>query len=1176
MKIKKKPTFILRILAVILSIAILPIGVLTVSASSLGDSEDAPYLITNASELVQFATDVNNGVSTLKKYYKLTADIDISSYDNWTPIGSKEHAFIGSFDGDNHTINGLTIAHTASAEDKGYFNIGLFGSVGAAYGYTQGTTCLKNIKLTNVSINCQGGGLVYAGGLVGGASYTAIDNCSSSFASGKSVQAPNAGGLIGVISGGSCTNLSNSSDVIGNGIYTSCAQSTAGGIAGMVQNCNFNNVSNSGMIKMSTSGNGPYLDWCVGGVIGYCSAFGSPLTGVSNSGSVSGPYNVGGIVGSTQVNDGGDYFSISQSFNIGKITSSGTNAGGIVGYSSRISIDQCFNYGAINSGGRAGGITAYCLNVGISNCYNTESINGGADVGGICGYMMDSNSSLNQSYNTGFVHSTYKYDNFSFVGSVVGAFDGKSTTNNFFALGINPELDSAVRPGYGRANSVLICKPLTVQQMTNDSVLDSANDAGLMSTLGSKWVKRTTDTAIYYPELKFFYTSSNSDTRATSRQSVMATIPPTYGFSINPSTDGNFPKTSSGYSSVDPYTVEVKNTGTGDTGNITVGMYPMGTYDFSGSFKLSKTAIDSISEGGSDSFSITPLPGLTAGTYKLNVIVVSEKRFINPFYYNVTLTLTVGDEPTVKGGPRTIDLCGIPGGGTPKLYRDDDTIVNITPTKNPDGTYTYKDLEPGTYYATKTVEDTESGPSNKVTVSDVIPETPETPSAPALTGGKRTITVKDVTEGATLKLYKADGTIVTATPTQNEDGTYSYTDVEPGTYYVTQTVGDTESGNSNTATVSDVTPETPLAPTLTGGTRTITVKDVTEGATLKLYKADGTIVTATPTQNEDGTYAYTDVEPGTYYVTETVGDTESGNSNTATVSDVTPETPSAPTLTGGTRTITVKDVTEGATLKLYKADGTIVTATPTQNADGTYSYTDVEPGTYYVTQTVGDTESGNSNTATVSDVIPETPETPSAPTLTGGTRTITVKDVIKGATLKLYKADGTIVTAIPTQNADGTYSYTDVEPGTYYVTQTVEDTESGNSSTVTVTGETHQAPNAPTLTGGKRTITVKDVTKGATLKLYKADGTIVIAIPTKNPDGSYTYMDLKPGDYYVTQTVNGSESGHSSTFSIAENAAISNKLPKTGDSTSVALLIGLLSLSLLIISVMLKRRKQNS
>ena len=167
-----------------------------------------------------------------------------------------------------------------------------------------------------------------------------------------------------------------------------------------------------------------------------------------------------------------------------------------------------------------------------------------------------------------------------------------------------------------------------------------------------------------------------------------------------------------------------------------------------------------------------------------------------------------------------------------------------------------------------------------------------------------------------------------------------------------------------------------------------------------------------------------------------------------TVSDVTPKTPSAPTLTVGTKKIVIKDVTDGATLKLYKDDGTIVTTAPTKNTDGTYTYTNVDPGTYYVIQTVGGTESEPSSMVTVSDVKPKTPSTP---TLAGGAKKIVIKDVIGGATLKLYKADGTIVKAAPTKNADGTYTYTSVKPGTYYVTQTVNGVESKHSSTFSVT-----------------------------------------------------------------------------------------------------------------------------
>lgn len=90
-------------------------------------SKSNPYLIATAEQLSKLASEVNSGVSTYGKYYKLSADIvihenvmDVSTSDlraggkfpNFTLIGDYSSetdykAFRGTFDGDGHTISGL-------------------------------------------------------------------------------------------------------------------------------------------------------------------------------------------------------------------------------------------------------------------------------------------------------------------------------------------------------------------------------------------------------------------------------------------------------------------------------------------------------------------------------------------------------------------------------------------------------------------------------------------------------------------------------------------------------------------------------------------------------------------------------------------------------------------------------------------------------------------------------------------------------------------------------------------------------------------------------------------------------------------------------------------------------------------------------------------------------------
>ena len=111
-----------------------------------GDGPDVPVegetiSISNASELVTFATRVNSGdEAAAKATVTLTADIDCSSLTSWTPIGNctlptwahnnvvtSGMLFTGTFDGQNHSIKNLKMNFTPSDANGAW---GFFGGIG--------------------------------------------------------------------------------------------------------------------------------------------------------------------------------------------------------------------------------------------------------------------------------------------------------------------------------------------------------------------------------------------------------------------------------------------------------------------------------------------------------------------------------------------------------------------------------------------------------------------------------------------------------------------------------------------------------------------------------------------------------------------------------------------------------------------------------------------------------------------------------------------------------------------------------------------------------------------------------------------------------------------------------------------------------------------------------------
>lgn len=146
-----------------------------------------PYVILTAEDLDHIRDHLNSN-------YKLGADIDLSSYTNWEPIGDYGGAFGGNFDGNDYTISNLTI-------DSSSNDVGLFGYASSSIAYAEQT--IENVRLENVNITSRSL-TASVGGLAGiTQSYTNVKRISvSGTITGE-------GNIVGGITGGS-SHISNS------------------------------------------------------------------------------------------------------------------------------------------------------------------------------------------------------------------------------------------------------------------------------------------------------------------------------------------------------------------------------------------------------------------------------------------------------------------------------------------------------------------------------------------------------------------------------------------------------------------------------------------------------------------------------------------------------------------------------------------------------------------------------------------------------------------------------------------------------------------------------------------------------------------------------------------------------------------------------------------------------
>lgn len=190
--------------------------------------DDRTYEVYNANGLLAWNEAAQGDLSL---NCTLADNIDLTGID-WTPIGTYDNQYTGTFDGGNHTITGLTV--TGSSE-----SVGLFGCIGSG-------GAVKNVTLGNVNLN----GTWYVGGVVGYSNNGTVTACTASGSiNGKEF----VGGIVGSNYLGTVTACYNTSSTV-NGSYL------VGGVVGQ---------NNKGIVTACYNASGSiYGEATVGGVVG--------------------------------------------------------------------------------------------------------------------------------------------------------------------------------------------------------------------------------------------------------------------------------------------------------------------------------------------------------------------------------------------------------------------------------------------------------------------------------------------------------------------------------------------------------------------------------------------------------------------------------------------------------------------------------------------------------------------------------------------------------------------------------------------------------------------------------------------------------------------------------------------------------------------------------------------
>ena len=174
--------------------------------------------------------------------YELTADINLTTYSNWDPIGTSATQYSGDFKGNGFTITNLTISRSTTNY------VGLFGATTAA-------ARIESVGVTNATV----AGQEFVGALIGGSRGLVVGCWSSGSVTGTRV----VGGLVGWSNNANAITTSYST-ASATGTGTGTSSDHIGGLLGACQNCGVTNSYATGVVTRGATSTAT----SVGGLMG--------------------------------------------------------------------------------------------------------------------------------------------------------------------------------------------------------------------------------------------------------------------------------------------------------------------------------------------------------------------------------------------------------------------------------------------------------------------------------------------------------------------------------------------------------------------------------------------------------------------------------------------------------------------------------------------------------------------------------------------------------------------------------------------------------------------------------------------------------------------------------------------------------------------------------------------
>lgn len=557
-------------------------------------------------------------------------------------------------------------------------------------------------------------------------------------------------------------------------------------------------------------------------------------------------------------------------------------------------------------------------------------------------------------------------------------------------------------------------------------------------------------------------------------------------------------------------------------------------------FSLQGGLIRRVQTDTDGNYSIT---GFTAGSYTLSVLQQNFQSSSAGFDVLPGQTASVNFILQASPGSITgivrdaVTTQPVPGAIVQLFQSQSLTPIAFTVTDQ-QGSYTFSGIQPGSYlvtasefnYASSSIGATVA--ANQQVQANILLQ-----PNPASISGQVTDAFGSPINNASVRILDQNETLVGFALT-GADGTYAIGNIPAGSFKLVVSAEGYQtalSGISLSAGEQRTNVDFSLSanPGRISGTVTDASGNPITGAvvTVRIIGAGGVVV-ATVVTDSDGNYTAGSLPPGSYTVTVTAQGFETRTVGAIVQSDTTTTTNVSLTGIFGSITGVVLNnlalpiTTASVAVSLFDENGILLFTTNAQS-NGSFTFPQVAPGNYVITASASGFVTGIIGAVVIPDEAANvTLLLQTGPASIAGFVTNTATgDPIQGAIVTATTVDGQVL-AISTSAADGSFTISNLQPGTVILTATATNFGTDSKSVILVANTTAQTTLSLSANPGFLTGVVSDRSSlpipGAAVQIFDITNGLVASVLTDNT-GFYRIDGLTPGTYRAVFTAAGFE-----------------------------------------------------